>query len=187
MTKLLKSRSCWMLASGLAAGLALGVALVIGTVIGMSHSAPPGWQLPETLLHATASHGSDTMALATGPIDDAEGLYVLDYLTGELHCYVMNTRTGKFNAHFAVNVVQALGVEQGRKPKYVMVTGAASFARGAGAARLADSLIYVCDTNTGNFAAFGVPWIRGLASTNRPQVGAMTLLDVGKARSVEIE
>ncbi len=41
--------------------------------------------MPETVLNASASHGGETFAMATGPVDaDVEGLFMLDFLTGEL-------------------------------------------------------------------------------------------------------
>ena len=121
------------------------------------------------------------MAVATGPVDeDVEGFFVLDFLTGDLQCQVINSRVGKFGALFRANVRADLGVGQSKKPKFLMVTGLASFNRGAGAIRPGLSAIYVIDANTGKFAAYGVPWSRQLANTVRPQAGALRLLDVGQ-------
>jgi hypothetical protein len=143
--------------------------------------------LVQRLLNASASHGADTMAVATGAVDDSEGLFVLDFLTGEMMCYVLHNKSGKFLAGFKTNVVQTLGVEPGKKPKYLMVTGIANLPRGIGPNRLGQSVVYVVDSNTGNFAVWGIPWNGRAASLGVGQINTMVWLDSGKARNVVIE
>ena len=63
-----------------------------------------------------------------------------------------------------------------------MTTGAINFPRGATAARPGNSIVYVLETTTGNYAAYGIPWRRELAATGRPQAAALQLLDVGTAQ-----
>lgn len=142
--------------------------------------------LKQRYLSATASHGADTMAISTGPIDDSEGLFVLDFLTGELTCFVLNSRSGKFDAGFKANVIQALGVEPGKKPKYLMVTGVANFPRGIGG-RLGQCAVYVVDSNTGNFGVWGVPYNRNAAATGTLQMAPLYFINAGKARNVALE
>src|SRR5947208_3656435 len=114
-----------MLAAGLAIGLAIGGGVAIGVLVGQ-HS-PGATNLPglaDMHLKAMASHGSDTFAIATGPIDnDVEGLFTLDFLTGDLTCFVINPRNGLFGGMFKANVANVLKVERGKKPSYLMVTG----------------------------------------------------------------
>jgi hypothetical protein len=50
----------------------------------------------------------------------------------------------------------------------------------------ADSLVYVADANTGNFAVYALPWNRQANSTNRPQQAPMALIFKGSARNLEI-
>ena len=79
------------LAAGSAGGLLLGLAVAVGILLGRPTANP--WE--EIRLKATASHGAASFAMATGPVDDAvEGLYCLDFVTGDLTCYVLNPRTG---------------------------------------------------------------------------------------------
>jgi hypothetical protein len=180
-----KLSSKWMAGFGL--GLALSAMLLLGFWLGRQ-DRNDDTALRELLLRASTSHGGKTMAMATGPIDESEGLFVLDYLTGELNCFVINPRSnGKFNARFTTNVVAHLGVKEKKTPDYVMVTGGMDFLRGAAQSRPANCVVYVADANTGNFAAFGLEWNRTAAAQARPQAGALILLDVGKARSVEVE
>lgn len=143
--------------------------------------------LPPSLLQAASASGADNFAIATGPVDDdVEGLFVLDFMTGELQCVVLNYRTGRFGGLFRANVMQDLGSDAAKKPKFVMVAGQINFPRGAAAARPGNSVVYVLDTASGAFGAYGLPWRRELAATGRGQMAPMILLDVGRARTAAL-
>ena len=63
----------------------------------------------ERPVYASATHGSSKFAMATGQVgDDTEGIFMLDYLTGDLQCLVIYPRTGTFRARFVANVVRDL-------------------------------------------------------------------------------
>lgn len=146
---------------------------------------PAQFDLPANLLHAESAVVSESFGVATGRIDaDVEGLYTLDFLTGELQCAVMSHRSARFAGVFRTNVVKDIGI--GQNAKYVIVTGQLSLPRGANLVRAADSVVYVLDANTGNFAAYAVPWRREFANAGRNQAGELILLDVGKARNAQI-
>jgi hypothetical protein len=143
--------------------------------------------LQEKPLHASTAAVGESFAMATGAIDqDVEGLYLLDFLTGDLQCVVLNFRTARFNAVFRTNVLNDLGIDPSKKPQYLMTTGAINFPRGASVARPGNSVVYVLETNTGNFAAYGLPWRRELAVTGRVQGSPLMLLDVGQARTAAL-
>jgi hypothetical protein len=145
-----------------------------------------GWFQEKQLRADTAAVG-DSFAMATGPIDsEVEGLYLLDFLTGDLQCVVLNYRTARFNAIFRANVLNDLGVDPAKKPQFLMTTGAVNFPRGAAIARPGNSVVYVLETTTGNFAAYGLPWRRELAATGRAQADALLLLDIGRARTAAL-
>jgi hypothetical protein len=187
MSKWFANRPLWMLTVGLSVGLLVGVGMLTGALVTIAHHNSDTQHMPEVILNATASHSGDTFAMATGPIDsDVEGLFILDYLTGELHCYVMYPRMGKFGGVFKHNVIADLGVQQGKNPNYVMVTGQAAFQRGTSAQTPAACVVYVADANTGNFAAYTIFFDRTRFRANMAQQGAFQLLDVGKARTLEI-
>lgn len=177
-------------AAGLLAGLLVGAGMMVGTIYSLNQANRTSQQspwVPETLLHASASHSGESMAMATGMVDDMEGLFVLDYLTGELQCFVPYPMNGgKIGGVFKYNVVSDLGVEQGKKPNYIMVTGMAQFQRGAGINTPANCAVYVADANTGKFAVYSFLWNRTQARSGLPQTGPFVLLDVGKARNLEI-
>jgi hypothetical protein len=187
MLRHLHKRSTWMLLAGLAMGLLVGVGMMIGTLVAVRSAPATALSLPETLLHATASHSGKSMAMATGLVDEeAEGVFILDFLTGELQCYVINPRTYQWGGMFKYNVISDLGVQQGKDPNYVMVTGQTQFQRGTGVATPAMCVVYVMDANTGNFAAYGLAWNRTMARGPQVQAGSLTLLQQGKARTLEI-
>lgn len=187
MSRHFNSRPRLMLVVGLTMGLLVGVGMMVGTLVGVGHQQPASLTMPETVLNATASHGGKTFAIATGPVDtDVEGLFTLDFLTGELQCRVIYPRQGQFGGLFKYNVIADLGAEAGKEPDYVMVTGQANFQRGATANTPAGCVVYVADGNTGNFAAYTFMFNRTMYRAGAPQQGTFTLLGVGKAREIAV-
>jgi hypothetical protein len=173
-----------MLTIGLTIGLAIGGGVGVGLWMGQRGSAPANFPgLADLHLKAMASHGSDTFAIATGPIDDdVEGLFTLDFLTGDLSCYVINPRNGLMGGMFKANVANVLKVEKGKKPAYLMVTGTIQVAGTAGGQRPAASLCYVCDANSGDIAAFSFPWVKAATNVGVAQASDMRLVGTWKTR-----
>jgi hypothetical protein len=178
--------------AGLALGLVFGLGVAGGVFVATRPSAVPAAAFPGSLpegfkLHAVATHGGETMGMATGMIDEGmEGIFLLDYLTGDLNCYVLNPRNGKWGAKFTYKVATTLEVDKGKKPAYLMCTGGMNLVRGASMKRPGDCLIYVCDANTGKFCVLAVPLWQGAMANNVPQAEQMVLLDVGVARTAEV-
>jgi hypothetical protein len=178
-----------VLAMGFGLGLCLGLGVLIGFFAGLAWH-DEGRQpitFPETPLHAMATDSGETFSIATGLIaDGVEGVFFLDYLTGVLQCWVVSGRTGLWTARYYHNVIEDLGVEQGKKPKYLMVTGVANMSRGSAAFRPADSLVYVADANTGRFAVYALPWNRNAAAANAPQFSKMVFMGGGWVRDPDL-
>ena len=188
MFERLTNKPYLVLGLGLMTGLLFGLGMTIGVLVGLGSRGGVRLELPETLLHATATHGGDTMAIATGPIDEStEGLFVLDFLTGELQCAVLNPHTMQLGGLYRHNVIMDLGVEQNKQSRYLMVTGAINARVSGGRIRPAQSIVYVADTTTGRFAAYMLPWDRAAASYNFAQANPMILLGKGAARKIQIE
>lgn len=173
-----KSRLCYVwLAGGLAAGLVLG--LFARTM------------LPRVPVQASATEGFDNFAIATGLADGTvEGVYFLDYLTGELKCAVVNPKTGKFTASFHYNVAadfRQAGAAAGNA-KYLLVTGLADMPvpRGGGNVQLGKSIVYIAEANTGIVAAYTIQWNPALLARGTPQEGVFRLLDIMPFRSTAI-
>src|SRR4051794_2768076 len=92
-----RAKSWAMLAAGVVIGLAIGGGLAMGLIIGQRSATLPEGVMADLKLKAMASSSSDTFAVATGPVDDdVEGFYTLDFLTGDLSCFVINARNGSF-------------------------------------------------------------------------------------------
>ena len=171
--------------AGFAGGLCMGLVLGVGVLLGAW--ATRVWQTPQLILpqnlQATATHGSDAFAIATGKVsENTEGIFFLEYLTGELTCSVIYPRTGNFGAQFRTNVTRDLGAQRRRNPNYIMVTGETMVGTGnVGAIRPSPCVVYVVDTNSGGFACYRVPWNKQLANSGQPQQGVIRLINKGVA------
>ena len=104
MTKIKQKLPLLLVGAGFLAGLLVGVGMMVGTLYTVSQTdvveapaAQPAANVPadfpySELKAATAGNGK-TLAMATGQIDDeSEGLFVLDFLTGDLYCWVFHPR-----------------------------------------------------------------------------------------------
>lgn len=170
-------------AKSVAIGSSMVAAVTVSFAAGMYASlnrSPQAWNLNGKIVRANSAVSNESFAMATGAMDqDVDGLVTLDFLSGELQCAVVNRQTAKFSGLFKANVAADLGVAQ--NTKYLMTTGRINVPGQGG-----DSAIYVMDTSSGNFVAYGVPWRRDLASARRTQAGALLLIDIGKARNAPI-
>ena len=142
---MLRTQSWGMPIAGLVLGLTIGGAMTIGVLLGQrTDSVAQFAGFDDLRLKAMASHGGDTFAIATGPVDDeVEGLFTVDYLTGDLQCFVPNPRTGGVAGWFKANVANDLTVERGKKPAYLIATGEFNFSSASGNSRPAASLVYI--------------------------------------------
>lgn len=187
--KQVNHRGWLMLLTGLAMGLLVGVGIAIGVLVTSRTAPEPAAQieLPPALLNATATHGTDTFAIATGPVgEDMEGIFFLDFLTGELQCRMLSARSPRtWVGVMKTNIVKDLGAERAKNPKYLMTTGMANF-RGVNGNLMGGCVVYVVDANTGAMAAYGVPWNRARASVDAPQSSPLILLQSGKVRTLKI-
>jgi hypothetical protein len=177
------SRRMFMIGMGL--GLLIGLGMLAGTTFTVSLN--PFAEL-ETRLHASATHGGETMAIATGLIDEGvEGVFMLDFITGELTCQVLNPRTGVLAGLYKRTVAQDLGVEPGKQPKYLMVTGTFRVRQNVSNIKPAESIVYVADGNTGRYVAYLLPWNKAAFSQNVAQGAELLPIGKGSARNIELE
>ena len=114
-------------------GLLFGVAFLGGYFV--KDSTGPTLLWPENAAMAAGGAQDDSFAMAVGRVDsNVEGVYILDFLTGELTCTVLDYRGGKFRSIFKANVIKDLRIEQVGRRKFLMLSGEVNFPRGVGAA-----------------------------------------------------
>jgi hypothetical protein len=160
----------------------LAVGIVLGLVAGLNIQGL--W--PNIPLHATATDGYESFSIATGLVDnEVEGLYFLDYLTGDLVGAVINPRNGKFNARFTYNIAKDF-TSTGRNAKYLMVTGMANMPRGRAGFQPASSIVYIADATSGQVGAYIMPWNSSMQAAGKPQEGVFQTLDIQQFRSAVV-
>lgn len=183
-------RNSWFW-GGAAAGLAVGLLVGVGMLVGaMTATRSGGAQaaLEEMKLRAVATSNTDTFAIATGQVDeDGEAVFCLDFITGELQCFVLDARNGKVAGWFGTNVTEALKRgDDTKKPRYVMVTGGISARGYSGNARPAASVVYVADGLSGEIAAYSFLWSQSAKNSYQGQRGRMEVVQKFKGRTVEL-
>src|SRR5208283_3350248 len=101
--------------------------------------------------HAVATDRTDGFAVATGYCDESvEAVYFLDFLTGDLSAAVVSKQTGRFNAFYTYNVVNDLGLNPAKSPRFLLTTGMADLRRTGGkTTSLSRSLVYVAELQSG--------------------------------------
>ncbi len=160
-------------------GAWLGLGLLIGLVI--------GGVFPDSPLHAVATDRYENFAIATGPVDDdIEAIYFLDFLTGDLKAAVLSIQVGKFRAFYTYNILQDLGVDPSKNPRYLMVTGVADLRRGTNRLRPAKAVVYVAEITSGKVAAYAIPWSREASAAGQVNKGSFTLLDLVPFRTAVV-
>jgi hypothetical protein len=163
-------------------GIAFGVLLTVFIMRSLVDDSVIGMPIN---VHAATAAGNDGFSVATGQIDDnVEGLFLLDGLTGDLTCNVISIFNGKFFARMQRNVLNDLDLDDDKNTRLLMVTGLWSFRSQSGQMRPSDSLIYVVDSSSGNYAAYAVPWNKLVSNKGRQSThtGEIKLLDKGTSR-----
>jgi len=138
---------------------------------------------PERVFAATAV-ADDSFAVCTAPIGDGvEGLFLLDFETGDLTGGVLNRTTAKFTAGYRHNVLKDLDFKAGKVkgPRFLLTTGLADFA-GNAAANMAGSVLYVTDAATGVTVAYAIPWNAQQAAAGVPVTSPLMPLDKASPR-----
>lgn len=127
---------------------------------------------------ADASAMGKNMSIATGWITDSiEGVFVLDHLTGNLQCWVMNSRSGDIGAVYRTNVTAALGLQTGTEADYVIATGRfdmTNFRKGS--LRYANCICYVGESNTGKIVGYSFAYDATTGARGQAQAGEMELV-----------
>lgn len=170
------SPNLWLVA---VACLAVGVAVGVVSTRNDTVLSPPPIEA-----HATATAAHDNFVIATGFMEDGtEGLFFLDFLTGDLKATVVNNRGPGFNAYYQYNIANDFNLGAVQNPKYLMVTGLARDQQGRGSNRLARSILYVVEATSGQLVAYGIPYSRTNQTAGKPQIGTFIPLAKASLRS----
>ena len=163
----------------------LGVGLLTGLGIGLVFGMLFAGLWPNVPLHAVATDRCDRFAVATGYCDESvEAVYFLDFLTGDLSAAVVSKQNGHFNAFYTHNVAADLHINPATPPKFLLTTGNADLRRTGGKTNsLSRSLVYVAELQSGNVAAYAIPWSSSAWNAGQRLGGEFTLLDVGRFRT----
>ena len=190
--KMEKNRN-WIRLSVAISGLAIVVfvASAVGVMAG-SYLNPwrsvgsAGADLPLVLNADTASSGK-SLCMATGLIDvddNVEGLFVLDRLSGNLQCWVMNRQTGGIAAIYFARPAQDMDLDKTGDIDYVMTTGRFNFQRRGRTGNFAPAgcVCYVGDGNSGKVIGYSVQYNRQAAIRGGATSGQMAVVCKGFAR-----
>lgn len=118
----------------------------------------------ERALAATADR-SQQFAMITVPVgmqgaaihDPLEGIFVLDFLTGQLKGAVMNRQAGTFGAQYYRNVADDFKLPPKAEPQYSIATGVSQLAARPGAS-FASGIIYIGELKSGKIVAYAFNW-----------------------------
>ena len=164
------------------AWLALGV--VAGLVVGLNVAGL--W--PQVPLHAVATHGQDTFAICTVPLDeDIEAVFILDDLTGDLKGAALNVQMRSFNTFFEYNVHPRPADGQRKNPHYRIVSGTRQHAAERQAGQCGP-LGDVCGRSRAAASSWRmrVPWIPGRATGRHARASGDLPIDRWQFRTTPI-
>ena len=175
----------------LAALAIMAAGTMLGFHLGGSGSSQSGENQidmePLRLMADTAARGNG-ISLATGLInEEVEGLFILDHLTGNLQCWVLNPRSGKVGGIYRASVADAFGdaLSEKGEPDYVMAAGRFILnGNRGGNVQAADSVVYVAEGNSGKVVGFNVQYNKATLQRGAVQEGTMIVVAQGSARDV---
>ena len=160
----------------------------VGFVVANRFEKADNAELP-AILRADAATSGRGLSLATGFVArEIDALFVLDHLTGNLQCWMLNPQTGQIGGIFKTNVNGDLGVTKAGDVDFVMVTTRIRTAgrQREGNLRPGESLVYVGDGNTGKVVGYGFQFVPAQFNERdgTVQQGEMIVVTQGLARGL---
>ena len=184
------STRSWVIAGAVALAVLIGVTTGIGVFVGnklaqnRSNNSQLIPQMPLNL-HAGTATRSESLSMATGRIEErVEGLFILDHVSGDLQCWVLNPKYGQPIGFYSANVKQDLAAEGAKTggTDYVMVTGDYFFEGGRGNDAPGRTICYVGEATSGAVIGYGLLYNRQAINRGQQQRGELKLLCKGLAR-----
>ena len=127
--------------------------LACGVVVGLCLS----YVLPRERVMAVATDRNDQFAMATctvSAIAGQEGIFVIDFLTGQLKGAVLNKSNGKFTQFYYRNLAQDFKIDPTAEPRFAFVTGRANLPSARGI-QIGASVLYIAELSSGTVACYG--------------------------------
>ena len=180
----LNNKTSQMFVGALALMMVASAFTAVGMIVGIGWNSRESAELP-VQLHADSAARGKGMSFATGMIDEGvEGLFVLDHLTGNIQCWVLNKRTGDIGGIYSANVGVDLELEKVGDSDFVMTTGRFDFnpASRRGNIRPAECLCYVGDGNTGKVVGYGLEFNPQVIAQGGAQQGELQVVCKGVTR-----
>ena len=132
--------------------------MMAGVAVGLAAS----WFWPQEPMHAASSDRDEKFGMLTVPVKDVqfagvrdhlEGVFVLDFLTGQLKGAVLG-KNGKFTHTYFRNIAADFQVDPAATPHYAIVQGNAQLPS-QGRFTMATGVIYIGEMTSGKVAAYG--------------------------------
>ncbi len=130
--------------------------LLFGILAGLAIA----YVMPDKDIAASSTDRDTKFALATSTVSLAngtEGVFVLDFLTGQLRGGVLNEKSGKFNHAYMRNIAADFNVNPKAKPHYAIVTGQSRLTS-RGRIQMAQAVIYIAELSSGKVLCYGFPY-----------------------------
>lgn len=156
----------WMLATGVIIGLVLG-----GLV-------------PPMPLHGSTAATVEGFSICTAELEPGyEGIYYLDYQTGDLSAAFIHPRTYKFTNLYKYNILKDFA--DAKTPKFMMISGSSPMIYTQNL-RPSNGIVYVVEVTSGIVCAYAAPYLTNRESNPAATNGELKLVDKGKFRSQAI-
>lgn len=131
--------------------------LILGLVAGIGLSTI--W--PHEPVQAAATDRAPQFAIVStniqAQIDPLEGVFTLDFLTGDLKGAVLSRQARRFTTFYYRNVAGDFTQDKNAKLSYAITSGSISL-QGAAGATPATSVLYIAELTSGKLNAYGFMW-----------------------------
>ncbi|HEX6984581.1 MAG TPA: hypothetical protein VF170_04355 [Planctomycetaceae bacterium] len=127
--------------------------------IGLAAGLAISFVWPHEDAAAAVADRNDKFAMVTAEFDVTnfvEGVFVLDFLTGQLRGSVMDPRNAKFSVLYARNIAADFAVNPNEPGTYAIVAGRTNLPRVRGVSP-ATACIYVAELNSGKVVCYSFP------------------------------
>lgn len=172
----------------------IAMASCFGTIFGIRYlDSNDNFNLPNDtpiVLNADSAARGEQLSLATGSIDrdrGVEGLFVLDHLSGNIQCWVVNPRDGSIAGVFTGNVNRDLELGKAGDADFVMTCGSIRVEGRRGNEIPAGCICYVGDGNSGRVVGYSLLYDKQLVLNNGTQEGELQVIARGFAREANMK